>query len=87
MLLLQYLMHALSAFLIGNSDEVDACGKRSHIDMEFVVLALHAKYLLPEHVDHLSLPQVLACDGDKAIGGVGMDGGESGGSFFFNTFI
>ena len=77
MLLLHYFADALPSFLIGDSDEVDASGQRSHIDVELVAFALHAGYLLPEHVEHFGLLKVLACDGDHAVGRVGMDNGKS----------
>ena len=87
MLLLQYLMHALSAFFIDDIDEIDACGQCSHVDMEFVVFALHAKYLLPEHVEHFGLSEILASDRNEAVGGVGMKVGEGlRFTIFLNTF-
>ena len=75
-LFLHHLPHALAPFIVSDVDEVDACGQRSHVDAELVALALHAEHLLPEHVEHFGLPEVLACDGYEACGGVGVDGGE-----------
>jgi len=82
-LFLHHLPHALAPFLVSDVDEVDACGQRSHVDAELVALALHAEHLLPEHVEHFSLPEVLACDGDEACGGVGVDAGEGVGIVVF----
>ena len=52
------------------------CGQRRHIDAELVALALRGCHLMPERVEHLGLPQVLARDCDEAAGGVGMKGDE-----------
>ena len=88
LLLSHHLPHTLAPFIVGDIDEVDACGQRGHVDAELVALALHAEHLLPEHVEHFGLPQVLACDGDEACGGVGVDCGEGVGYItFINTKI
>ena len=82
-LFLHHLPHAPAPFLVGDVEEVDACGQRSHVDAELVALALHAEHLLPEHVEHFGLLQVVASDGYEACGGVGMEVGEDGRNFVF----
>ena len=63
MLLFHHLAHALPSFLVGDSDEVDACGQHGHVDLKLIALVLNAKHLLPEHIDYLGLMQVFAGDG------------------------
>ena len=84
LLLSHHLPHALVPFLVGDVDEVDACGQCSYVDAELVALALHAEHLLPEHVEHFCLPEVLACDGDEACGGVRR--WQSGYCFHFHLY-
>ena len=74
--LLHHLPHALPSFLVGDADEINACEQGGHVDVEFIALALHAEYPLPEHVEHLGLLKVLAGDSDEAGGRVGMDDGK-----------
>ena len=83
LLFLHHLPHTLAPFIVSDVDEVDACRQCSHVDAELVALALHAEYLLPEHVEHFGLPQVLASDGYEACGGVRMEVGEDGRNFVF----
>ena len=68
-----HLAHAISSFLIGDSDEIDACRQRGQVQAKLVAHALCAEHLLPEQVGHGGLAQALAPDGEPSRRGIGME--------------
>ena len=68
-----HFLHTLPSFLVGDVDEVDARRKAIEIHSEAFAFARGGDYTLPEGIEHFCGLQVLARDGDKAAGGVGMD--------------
>ena len=84
-LFFHHLAHAFPPVIVGDVDEVDACWQAADVDLQRLALARGGGHALAEGVEHHSGSQVLACDGDEAAGGVGMEGGESGGFVFHNV--
>ena len=83
MLFFYYLAHTSPSFLIGDADEIDPRGQVGDVDVQRLALALRCGHLLPERVEDFGLREVFSRDGDKAVGGVGVKGGEGGGFVIF----
>ena len=80
---LHHLLHALPPVLVGDVDHVDACRQGTDVHQNPFSFAFGRGHTLPEGVEHFSLLEVFARDGDKAGGGVGVEGAESLGRILF----
>ena len=83
--MLHHFFHAAFALLVGDVDEIDACGVVAKVESDTFTIGLSDVNRPPEGVMDFYEAEVRACDGEGAVGGVRMDGGESCGFIFINS--